>query len=64
MNVHYPLTGIGGLAILQTWNASGVRDEVSAWVTLIGSAAITITTIGLQIYRAIRDRDNDKKGKR
>lgn len=43
--------------------ASGVdiRDEVSAWVTLIGSIAITLTTIGIQIYHLIRDRDKDKK---
>lgn len=44
-------------------NVSGaeIRDEVSAWVTLIGSVAITITTIGIQIYHLIRDRDKDKK---
>lgn len=42
--------------------ASGadIRDEVSAWVTLIGSIAITVTTIGIQIYHLIRDRDRDK----
>lgn len=40
-------------------NLSGadIRDEVSAWVTLIGSVAITMTTIGIQIYHLIRDRD-------
>lgn len=37
-----------------------IRDEVSAWVTLIGSIAITVTTIGIQVYRLIRDRDKDK----
>lgn len=43
--------------------ASGadIRDEVSAWVTLIGSIAITLTTIGIQVYHLIRDRDKDKK---
>ena len=42
--------------------ASGadIRDEVSAWVTLIGSVAITLTTIGIQIYHLIRDRNEDK----
>jgi purine-cytosine permease-like protein len=42
--------------------ASGadIRDEVSAWVTLIGSIAITLTTIGIQVYHLIRDRDKDK----
>lgn len=38
-----------------------IRDEVSAWVTLIGSIAITVTTIGIQVYHLIRDRDKDKK---
>lgn len=44
-------------------NISGaeIRDEVSAWMTLIGSIAITVTTIGIQIYRLIRDLDKDKK---
>lgn len=44
-------------------SASGadIRDEVSAWVTLIGSIAITVTTIGIQVYHLIRDRDKDKK---
>ena len=43
--------------------ASGadIRDEVSAWVALIGSIAITLTTIGIQVYHLIRDRDKDKK---
>ena len=43
--------------------ASGadIRGEVSAWVTLIGSIAITLTTIGIQVYHLIRDRDKDKK---
>lgn len=43
--------------------ASGadIRDEVSAWVSLIGSIAITLTTIGIQVYHLIRDRDKDKK---
>lgn len=42
-------------------SGADIRDEVSAWVTLIGSIAITVTTIGIQIYHLIRDRDKDKK---
>lgn len=41
-------------------SAADIRDEVSAWVTLIGSIAITVTTIGIQVYHLIRDRDKDK----
>ena len=43
-------------------NISGaeIRDEVNAWVTLIGSVAITLTTIGIQVYHLIRDRDKEK----
>lgn len=53
---------IGCNALLSS-NVSGadIRDEVSAWVTLIGSIAITLTTIGIQVYHLIRDRDKDKK---
>lgn len=49
-------------SVLLSTNVSGadIRDEVSAWVTLIGSIAITVTTIGIQIYHLIRDRDKDK----
>ena len=55
------LCAIGCNALLSA-NISGaeIRDEVSAWVTLIGSVAITLTTIGIQIYHLIRDRDNSK----
>lgn len=42
-------------------SGADIRDEVSAWVTLIGSIAITVTTIGIQVYHLIRDRDKDKK---
>lgn len=41
-------------------SGADIRDEVSAWVTLIGSIAITVTTIGIQVYHLIRDRDKDK----
>lgn len=56
------ICAIGCNALLSA-NISGadIRDEVSAWVTLIGSIAITITTIGIQVYHLIRDRDKDKK---
>ena len=46
--------------VLATTSGADIRDEVGAWVTLIGSIAITITTIGIQIYHLIRDRDRDK----
>jgi hypothetical protein len=44
-------------------NGAQIRDEVSAWVTLIGSIAITVTTIGVQIYHLIRDRNEDKNNR-
>lgn len=47
--------------ILYNIIGADIRDEISAWVTLIGSIAITVTTIVIQIYHLIRDRDNDKK---
>lgn len=47
--------------VLVTTSGADIRDEVSAWVTLIGSIAITLTTIGIQVYHLIRDRDKDKK---
>lgn len=58
------ICAIGCNALLSS-NISGaeIRDEVSAWVTLIGSIAITLTTIGIQIYHLIRDRNEDKKNK-
>lgn len=43
--------------VLLSVSGAEIRDEVSAWVTLIGSVAITLTTIGIQIYHLIRDRD-------
>ena len=52
---------IGCNALLSA-NVTGaeIRDEVSAWVTLIGSVAITLTTIGIQVYHLIRDRNKEK----
>lgn len=51
---------IGANALLSSMSGADIRDEVSAWVTLIGSIAITVTTIGIQVYHLIRDRDKDK----
>lgn len=48
-------------SILYNISGADIRDEISAWVTLIGSIAITVTTIVIQIYHLIRERDNDKK---
>lgn len=52
----YSLCGVAGNYFLALSGAQ-LRDEVSAWVTLIGSIAITLTTIGIQVYHLIRDRD-------
>lgn len=54
------ICSLGANALLSAMTGADVRDEVSAWVTLIGSIAITVTTIGIQIYHLIRDRDKDK----
>lgn len=54
------ITGVCGNICLSLSMGQGIRDEVSAWVTLIGSIAITLATIGLQVYHMIRDRDKDK----
>lgn len=54
------ICSIGANALLSAMTGADVRDEVSAWVTLIGSIAITVTTMGIQIYHLIRDRDKDK----
>lgn len=42
----------------------GIRDEVSAWVSLICSLAIAVVTCGIQIWRMIRDRNSDKEEKK
>lgn len=42
-------------------SAIGVRDEVSAWTSLICSVAIAVVTCGIQIWRLIRDRNSDKE---
>lgn len=52
---------IGANALLASMSGAEIRGEVSEWVSLIGSIAITLTTIGIQVYHLIRDRDKDKK---
>ena len=54
------MIGIGGCLLASI----GVRDEVSAWTSLICSVAIALVTCGIQIWRMIRDRNLDKEGKK
>ena len=54
------MIGIGGCLLASI----GVRDEVSAWASLICSVAIAIVTCGIQIWRMIRDRNSDKEEKK
>ena len=37
-----------------------VRDELTAWVGLVCTLAVTVVTCVVQVYRAWRDRDVDK----
>ena len=54
------MIGIGGCLLASV----GVRDEVSAWASLICSVAIALVTCGIQIWRMIRDRNSDKEEKK
>lgn len=54
------MIGIGGCLLASV----GVRDEVSAWASLICSVAIAVVTCGIQIWRMIRDRNSDKVEKK
>ena len=54
------MIGIGGCLLASI----GVRDEVSAWASLICSVAIALVTCGIQIWRMIRDRNSDKEEKK
>ena len=54
------MIGIGGCLLASI----GVRDEVSAWTSLICSVAIALVTCGIQIWRMIRDRNLDKEEKK
>lgn len=55
------LCATSSLIVVHLMTGAEIRDEVSAWVTLIGSVAITTVTIGIQAYRLIRDRDKTEK---
>ena len=57
------LSAASSLVSVHLMTGAEIRDEVSAWVTLIGSVAITMATIGIQVYRLIRDRDKATKKK-
>ena len=54
------MIGLGGCLLA----CVGVRDEVSAWASLICSVAIALVTCGIQIWRMIRDRNSDKEEKK
>ena len=51
------LSAASSLIAVRLMTGAEIRDEVSAWVTLVGSVAISMATIGIQVYRLIRDRD-------
>ena len=55
------LSATSSLVAVRLMTGAEIRDEVSAWVTLAGSIAITTATIGIQVYRLIRDRDKASK---
>lgn len=38
-----------------------LRDEVTAWVGLACTIAVTVVTCAVNVYRLWRDRDTDKK---
>lgn len=55
------LCAASSLVAVRLMTGAEIRDEVSAWVTLVGSVAISMATIGIQVYRLIRDRDKTEK---
>lgn len=55
------LSATSSLITVRLMTGAEIRDEVSAWVTLAGSIAISAVTIGIQVYRLIRDRDKKEK---
>lgn len=58
------LSATSSLVAIRLMTGAEIRNEVSAWVTLVGSVAISMATIGIQVYRLIRDRDKvEKKNK-
>ena len=59
------VSATSSLVAVRLMTGAEIRDEVSAWVTLVGSLAISIVTIRIQVYRLIRDRDKaEKKNKK
>ena len=58
------LSATSSLVAVRLMTGAEIRDEVSAWVTLVGSVAISTATIGIQVYRLIRDRDKAEKKKK
>ena len=58
------LSAASSLVAVRLMTGAEIRNEVSAWVTLVGSVAISIATIGIQVYRLIRDRDKAEKKKK
>lgn len=56
-----PSVGIVGTIMLKAVTSAQVRGEVTEWTSLIGTIVITLTTIGIQVYRLIRDRNKDKE---
>lgn len=56
-----PSVGILGSIMLKAVSSAQVRGEVTEWTSLIGTIVITLTTIGIQVYRLIRDRNKDKE---
>ena len=58
------LSATSSLVAVRLMTGAEIRDEVSAWVTLVGSVAISMATIGIQVYRLIRDRDKAEKKNR
>ena len=55
------LSAASSLVAIRLMTGAEIRNEVSAWVTLVGSVAISMATIGIQVYRLIRDRDKAEK---
>ncbi len=54
------ICAIGGIVLVSV-TGTPLREEINTWTSFICTLLITLTTVGLQIYRMIRDRDNDKK---
>lgn len=57
------ICGIVANSALLSISGAYIRDEINSWVTLIGSIAISVTSIGIQVYHLIRDCVKDKRKK-